>query len=266
MARIIDSAGDTSLLAPAHDGREWTVIVAAAGRGTRLQFDKPKILFPIAGVTILERLIRLFLPFCDRFVLVASPDGAPAIEPVANSLLPGSCRIAIQPEPIGMGDAVACGLREVPTANTVVVWGDQFALRPASLSFGMRLLSGSAHPDAVLPTLLRSDPYIHFARDASGQITEVLQRREGDTLPSRGESDSGVFFFRTAALRQWMSKLPGMPGCAGRLTGEQNFLPVFPLIDQTPGALVTPRIMTEIESVGINSRADAIFLESQNAL
>ena len=42
-----------------------------------------------------------------------------------------------------------------------------------------------------------------------------------------------------------------------------NFLPIFPLIDRDPGALLMPRIMTEAESVGINSREDAAYLESQ---
>ena len=60
MARILDFASGSRLLAAPHNRETWSAVVAAAGRGTRLGFDKPKILFPVAGITILERLIRLF--------------------------------------------------------------------------------------------------------------------------------------------------------------------------------------------------------------
>ena len=50
-------------------------IILAAGRGSRLGFDHPKILFPIAGRTILEWLVDLLKPLCGQFVFVLSPQG-----------------------------------------------------------------------------------------------------------------------------------------------------------------------------------------------
>jgi len=58
---------------------QWTAIIPAAGRGTRLGFDQPKILYPVAGRTILEWLVRLLEPVCARVIVVASPEGAPII-------------------------------------------------------------------------------------------------------------------------------------------------------------------------------------------
>ena len=61
--------------APVIEPARWTAIVPAAGRGSRLGFDKPKILYPVAGRAIVEWLIDFLLPNCARIVFVLSPDG-----------------------------------------------------------------------------------------------------------------------------------------------------------------------------------------------
>jgi bifunctional UDP-N-acetylglucosamine pyrophosphorylase/glucosamine-1-phosphate N-acetyltransferase len=234
----------------------WTALIPAAGRGTRLGFDQPKILFPIAGKTILEWLVDVLRPLCSQFVLVLSPSGREPVEQEALKLLPGRYQLAVQPEPRGMADAIGCGLDSVETPNTMIVWGDQVALRPESLEFAIRVHQGPARPSATCPTLLRDRPYIDFERDASERVTRVLQAREGDSLPSRGESDSGVFLFRTDVLRDMLPRLFASESCIGNKTRELNFLPIFPMIE----GLITVPIMTEAESVGVNSAADAEYL------
>lgn len=250
-------------LHPNADPALWTALIPAAGRGSRLGFHQPKILFPIAGCTILEWLVRLLEPWSARFVLVLSPHGAAPVEAEASRLLPGRCAVAVQPEPLGMADAIRCGLAQVETRHTLIVWGDQVAIHPQSLEFLLRLHQGTAQPAAVCPTLWRDHPYIHFERAESGRVSRILQAREGDPMPARGESDSGVFLFRTAALRLYLPPLLDSPECIGAKTGELNFLPIFPMLDIQPGQLITAPIMTEAESVGVNSPADAAYLEQQ---
>jgi bifunctional UDP-N-acetylglucosamine pyrophosphorylase/glucosamine-1-phosphate N-acetyltransferase len=253
--RVFTRENAPGFLDTAVDPTLWTALIPAAGRGSRLGFDHPKILFPIAGRTILEWLVDLLKPLCSRFVFVLSPQG---FEPVGR-LLPDRCATAVQPEPLGMADAIRCGLEKVETTHTLIVWGDQVAVKPESLEFLMRLHQGPAQPSATCPTLWRDHPYIHFERTESGRISRILQAREGDAMPERGESDSGVFLFRTEALRQSLPRLLDSPECMGAKTHEQNFLPIFPLLEQ----LITAPIMTESESVGVNSPADAAYLEHQ---
>jgi bifunctional UDP-N-acetylglucosamine pyrophosphorylase / glucosamine-1-phosphate N-acetyltransferase len=245
-------------LAPAIDPALWTALIPAAGRGTRLDWHLPKILYPVAGRPILAWLLDLLAPRCSGFVFVIAPGSAiESVEPELNRLIPGRFRIAIQHEPLGMADAIACGLPAVGTPNTLIVWGDQVALQPASLDLSIRLHQGPAAPAATLPTLIRANPYIHFERDHSGRILRVLQAREGDAMPESGESDSGLFLFRTDVLRDSLATLIASPDARGRQTHELNFLPIFPMLDN----IVSARIMTEEESIGVNSRADAEHLE-----
>jgi bifunctional N-acetylglucosamine-1-phosphate-uridyltransferase/glucosamine-1-phosphate-acetyltransferase GlmU-like protein len=231
---------------------DWTAIVPAAGRGSRLGFDKPKILYPVAGRTILEWLVQLLAPFCARLIVVASPEGAPVIAECA----PADCEVVVQAEPLGMADAVASALPRLETRHALIVWGDQAALKPESIAECIRLHE-SAAALATVPVAMRPKPYIHFERDGSGRVVRVLQAREGDAMPDFGESDSGVFFFRSIALRRLLGELERSGGGIGARTGEFNFLPVLALASRLEGSLLTPRIMTEEESIGVNTPEDA---------
>jgi HAD superfamily hydrolase (TIGR01509 family) len=231
---------------------QWTAIIPAAGRGSRLGFDRPKILYPVAGRTILDWLGELLSPFCERLIVVASPDGAPVIA----EQVPEHCEVVVQREPLGMADAIRAALPRLETKQALIVWGDQAALKPESIEQCIRLHE-SAAPLATVPTAMRPNPYIHFERDSSGRVVRVLQAREGDAMPAQGESDSGVFFFRSIALRRLIGELERSGEGVGARTGEFNFLPILPLAARIEGSLLTPRIMSEEESIGVNTPGDA---------
>jgi HAD superfamily hydrolase (TIGR01509 family) len=238
----------------------WTAVVPAAGRGSRLGYHLPKILFPVAGRPILDWLLDFLGPNCSRFVFVVSPDGSTNITAELDRRIPGAFDVVIQEHPTGMGDAVALALPLVRTPHTAVVWGDQAALRPESVQLCMRLHQGPLNADATFPTVLRNDPYIHFERDAQGRIEGLKQKREGDAMPEQGESDTGFFCFRTSALSRNLACLRSDAESSGAVTGEFNFLPVLPLMSRR-GTVLTPRIMSLEETIGVNDTRDATILE-----
>ena len=250
-----------SLAAPAVLRHQWSAVVAAAGKGTRLGYDRPKILFQVAGKSILEWLLDLLLPNCQTIVFVLSSDGRSDIEPELERLAPGRHRIAIQASPTGMGDAVEIGAALVETPNTMVIWGDQVAVRPESVEAILRLHQGPLHPALTVPTVLRQNPYIHFSRDEQDRISGLLQAREGDPMPPHGESDAGLFCFRTTVLIELLKQLRADPQSRGRCTGEFNLLPLIPFAVQNGHSVLTPQVMEMEETVGINSPADAVRIE-----
>jgi bifunctional N-acetylglucosamine-1-phosphate-uridyltransferase/glucosamine-1-phosphate-acetyltransferase GlmU-like protein len=107
--------------------------------------------------------------------------------------------------------------------------------------------------------VVRPNPYIHFERDSEGSVSGLKQAREGDSMPEQGESDTGFFCFRTAALRGLLDRMRGS-SATGQRTGEFNLLPVIPLAARD-GLVLTPHIMSIEETVGINSSADAAAVE-----
>jgi bifunctional UDP-N-acetylglucosamine pyrophosphorylase/glucosamine-1-phosphate N-acetyltransferase len=248
--------------APAVDPSRWTAIVPAAGRGSRLGSDRPKVLYPVAGRPLIEWLLDFLEPNCCRLIFVISPGGVAEVRPELERLIPGRYEIAVQDVPRGMGDAVELALPAVKTRHVVIVWGDQVALRRFSVDACLRLHEGPLHPAITCPTVLRPHPYIHFDRDAEGRISGLRQAREGDIMPEEGESDTGFFCFETQTLRGLLTGLHRQPGQNGRSTGEFNFLPVIPFAAHSGVEILTPALMTLGETVGINSAADAVAAEA----
>jgi bifunctional UDP-N-acetylglucosamine pyrophosphorylase/glucosamine-1-phosphate N-acetyltransferase len=258
----IDWSNWREFAAPAVDPSQWTAVVPAAGRGSRLGSDRPKILYPLADRLLIEWLLDFLEPNCSRLVFVLSPGGSGEVRPELERLIPGRYDIVIQEVPLGMGDAVERALPAVKTRHLVVVWGDQAALRRESVEACLRLHEGRMNASVTCPTVFRSNPYIHFDRDADGRISGLRQAREGDRMPEEGESDTGFFCFETKTLRRLLAGLRDQPGQEGHATGEFNFLPVIPFAARQGLEILSPALMTLAETVGINSAADARAVEA----
>ena len=70
----------------------WTAVIPAAGRGTRLEFSRPKILYPLGGRPILDWLLDFLVPNCASLVFVLSPEGAGEVTAALEQRIPGAVR------------------------------------------------------------------------------------------------------------------------------------------------------------------------------
>jgi bifunctional UDP-N-acetylglucosamine pyrophosphorylase/glucosamine-1-phosphate N-acetyltransferase len=240
-----------------------TLIIPAAGRGSRLESDIPKVLYPVAGRPMLDRLLDLYADVAGRFVLVLSPEFEARVREhcAANTLLSARIDYAIQERPDGMLPAIlaaAPAIAAQPPGSVWITWCDQVAIRPGTIRRLIELTGTGA--DLVLPTVRKPDPYIHFDRGADGRITAVRHRREGDVMPETGESDSGLF---ALSARAWSEHLPcfAVEPAHGAATGERNFLPFIPWMARR-GTVLTLDVEDEVESLGVNTPADARSVEA----
>jgi bifunctional UDP-N-acetylglucosamine pyrophosphorylase/glucosamine-1-phosphate N-acetyltransferase len=237
--------------------RRWTAIVPAAGAGARLGTNTPKVLYPVLGRSLLEWLVDTLKPLCWNIVLVVSPQGWPLVQPELERLMGPRGQAVIQEQPTGMADAVALAMPQVKTEFSLVIWGDQVATHPRTLSAAMTILETSAGIHAVIPTILRDDPYIDLVRDAAGRVVSVYEARESEERRPKGENDCGSFLFRSARLAQVLKETRGNPAYVGAKTKENNFLPLLPLFHDEQGVLAAMRIHDAEETRGINTPADA---------
>lgn len=240
------------------------LIVPAAGMGTRLGAALPKLLVPVGGVPMIDRVLALYRGVVDHALVVVSPG---ARERVAAHLSGGAFGLTtecvVQERPTGMLDAIMLGedsaARRAPS-HVWITWCDQVAVEPRTV---MRLVSFTGLHDTVslvMPTVCAAHPYIHLERDGSGRIVRVLHRREGDAMPPDGESDMGLFALSAAA---YLERLPEYarevdPGFG---TGERNFLPFIPWM-AARGEVVTFPAHDVMEAVGINTPADLKTIEA----
>jgi bifunctional UDP-N-acetylglucosamine pyrophosphorylase/glucosamine-1-phosphate N-acetyltransferase len=229
--------------------------------GTRLGSPVPKLLHPVSGRPMLDYLFELYGDVVERFVLVIHPSFETPVREFCNdrSIEPD---IVFQPSPSGMLPAILLPRNQVSAHqpdSVWVTWCDQVGIHPRTVE---RLAQTSeSRPQAALtfPTAWKPGPYIHFVRDEQGAIIDVLQKREGDAMPSSGESDSGLFCLSRVAYLELLLEFTGA-ALPGARTGESNFLPFIPWVAKRDVVRTFP-VEHELESVGINTLDDVKTLE-----
>jgi bifunctional UDP-N-acetylglucosamine pyrophosphorylase/glucosamine-1-phosphate N-acetyltransferase len=228
-------------------------VIPAAGRGTRLGGDGPKILTPLTGTqTIWDILHAKLAPLVDHIHLVLSPDGAAAFP-----ALPANVSHSIQPAPTGMGDAIFQGFDVWSRYDAIlIVWGDQVFVSAGTLTRTIAALKASRH-QAALPVTRMTAPYVEYVFD-SERLVQVLQSREGDATTPNGFSDVGTFLLGTGGLQSaWRDYRATAP--RGSQTGEINFLPFLPFLSRRGWHIQPLEVGDATEARGINTPDDLDF-------
>lgn len=239
----------------------WTAVIPAAGIGSRLGFDHPKILYPVLGRPIINWLIDSISPIVKNFVFILSPTGVSEVEPLLNECIPGRYEIVIQKEPTGMADAILLAENFVKTLNAIVVWGDQVTIKTKTIQACANAHQKRKKAILTIPTILRNNPYIDIVRNKNGNILEVLQSREGEIKKKIGENDCGIFFFTAKALFKVLKNAKSETLGVGTITSEFNLLPILPRFELGKDSVFTIRINDISETYGINTKEDALLIE-----
>jgi bifunctional UDP-N-acetylglucosamine pyrophosphorylase/glucosamine-1-phosphate N-acetyltransferase len=235
-------------------------VVPAAGRGSRLGLDRPKIFAPISDTdTIWSVMRRKLLAVADHINLVASPESEPAFRAVLRDDLElGLVSISIQSTPIGMGDAIFQGFPVWSKAHiALIIWGDQVFVSPETLAQSLAL-HGMAPNTVILPVAALPAPYVEYVFTPDGNLSSVRQSREGDQCSSGGYNDVGTFIVSVSGLAPlWREYLAQMD--KGSITGEVNFLPFLPFLVRHGWQVRRCEIADAREARGVNVPDDLAF-------
>jgi bifunctional UDP-N-acetylglucosamine pyrophosphorylase/glucosamine-1-phosphate N-acetyltransferase/UDP-N-acetylglucosamine pyrophosphorylase len=179
-------------------------IVLAAGKGTRMRSELPKVLVPLAGRPMIHYVVdALHAAGVERLVVVV---GYRAELVQAELKCEPGVEFALQQDQLGTGHAVmmcreALARHEGPV---MVVTGDSPMLQPASVR---TLLAefGSQNAACILGTVRKDDPtgYGRIVRDAAGNFAAIVEEKEAtpDQKAIR-EINVSTYVFDAADL-QW---------------------------------------------------------------
>lgn len=241
-------------------------VVPAAGRGSRLGADTPKVLAPLGNDrTVLSVLCRKLLAVADHINLIVSPAGCrPISAAVARDCLTDRVTLSVQPRPIGMGDAIFRGYPVWSRAHTIlIVWGDQVFVSMDTLRQACALHRGDKRT-LVIPVVAMREPYVEYLFDNADRLIAVKQSREGDRCAPRGYGDIGTFALSVAGLRgSWRRYLNRAE--VGGATREINFLPFLPWLSAHRWTVRRFTVRDEREARGINTAQDLAFFQSELA-
>jgi bifunctional UDP-N-acetylglucosamine pyrophosphorylase/glucosamine-1-phosphate N-acetyltransferase len=231
-------------------------VVLAAGKGTRMRSDLPKVLHRLAGKPMLAHVLDgLAALEPDRTVVVAAPN----MPGVAVAAQPHP--VAIQTEQRGTGHAVAAAREALGpiTADTVlVVYGDTPLLRPDTLR---SLVAARRAYDAAVAVLgMRpADPgaYGRLVVDADGTLSAIVEA--ADATPEElqiGLCNSGVMAIAGTYLWSLIDSIAPNP-----LKGEYYLTDIVALA-RAQGLSVRAVEAEAGELAGVNSRTDLAAAEA----
>ena len=228
------------------------VVVLAAGKGTRMKSQLPKVLHRIAGLTIIERVLRTAAALQPASITMVVGHGAAEVK---QSLVKRTrLQFVTQEQQLGTGHALlqARGLLEGKSGTVVLLSGDVPLLSVHSLK---NLLATHAEASAaatvITAILARPFGYGRIVR-AAGRISKIVEER--DTTAAQKaitEINSGIYAFDLVPLFAALDSI----GTANK-QGEYYLPDLVAIYRKQKRAVATWTIQNADEIRGINSRTE----------
>lgn len=180
------------------------VVILAAGKGTRMKSDLPKVLHPLAGKPLLQHVIdtvQCMNP--ERLHVVYGHQG----DKLKENIVTANLNWVHQSEQLGTGHAVAQALEHIPDgAHVLILYGDVPLITRESLVGFLE----TAHSGFGLMTVNLEDStgYGRIVRDENGNITAIVEQKDAsiDQLKIK-EVNTGIMALPVDFLKQWLPQL-----------------------------------------------------------
>jgi len=233
--------------------RSTSVVILAAGQGTRMKSALPKVLHELCGRTLLDWVLDQALALDPKRIVVVVGHGADQVR-ASVERGPAASRVSfvVQAEQNGTGHALQVAAPELGTdpGTVVVLYGDMPVLRPTSL--GVLLETAQEHGDeaTAIFTAISDDPrgFGRILRDEEGEFVAV--REEKDCSPEERaipEVNTGVYAFPGKLLLECLPQLS-----AENAQGEY-YLTDVPVMLAAAGKPVETVLLEDLdETIGVN--------------
>jgi len=184
---------DRQAASPPH-ARRLAVVILAAGLGTRMRSDTPKVLHEVCGRPMLAYVLDAArAPAPDRIVVVTGAD-----HDAVAALLPEGCERGVQHERRGSGDALRVGMQSLEDfdGDVLVLVGDgplRAELLALSASLGVRdktFFAGSFPPSKMADVYAGADLFLFASLTDTQGLVLVEAKAAG--LPAVAVGALGV--------------------------------------------------------------------------
>ena len=179
-------------------------VILAAGKGTRMRSDLPKVLHEIEGRPMVSYVIDVIKPLCGENVLVVVGYQADRAIKSLTSERGEDVKFVIQEEQLGTGHAVMQCEEALDGFNgtVIVLNGDVPGLRRETIESFMAEHASAGAAATVLSAKLE-DPtgYGRIVRDEHGNLAAIVEEKDADDMTrSIREINTGLFCFDKAKL------------------------------------------------------------------
>jgi bifunctional UDP-N-acetylglucosamine pyrophosphorylase/glucosamine-1-phosphate N-acetyltransferase len=234
-----------------------TVLVMAAGEGTRMRSSMPKMLHPVCGRAMVAwPVLAAREAGADRVVAIVSPGRD------LSAGLPAEVETVEQPQADGTGGAIRAALALIEASETVLVLSGDVPLISTETIAGLLEAHAESAAAATMLTIELDDPgaYGRVVRAPSGEVERVVEAKAAgdadvDQLSIR-EINAGTYVFDAAPLA---SALAGLSN--DNAQGEYYLPDVFPALHEA-GHSVAAHLTADLAvTMGVNNRVDLAAVE-----
>lgn len=232
-----------------------TVVILAAGKGTRMRSQLPKVLQPLAGRPLLGHVIETAKKIqADNIITIFGHGGAL----VQHAFSHENIQWVEQKEQLGTGHAVQVTLPVLPQEGvSLILSGDVPCVQESTLQ-SLVDVSRQTGIGIVTLTLADSTGYGRIVRQ-DGKIQAIVEHKDASEAQRQiKEINTGIYCVSNAKLHKWLPKLSN-----DNAQGEYYLTDIvaMALADGLEIASIQPQLAFEVE--GINDRIQLAALERE---
>lgn len=229
------------------------IVILAAGKGTRMHSDTPKVLHEIGAMSILGHVITCAKTLKPNKIIVVYGFGG---ETVKDTFLGENIIWVKQAEQLGTGHAVQQAVAYLDDdANTLILLGDVPLVDTLDCQ---KLLSQASDKLAIL-SFNKADPtgYGRMIRDPHGQIRAIVEHKDATALQQKIiEVNTGIMAMPNQYLVKWLAQLTN-----DNVQGEYYLTDIVEFAVQQGVSVVAEITEDEWSVTGINAKTDLAKIE-----
>ncbi len=230
------------------------VVILAAGKGTRMHSDVPKVMHPLAGSPLVQHVITTARALKPQAMRVVYGHGG---ELLPTSLGAPDVTWVLQAEQKGTGHAMKQAMPAIAAESIVLVlYGDVPLIRADTLRPLLRAANDGA---LALLTVQLNDPtgYGRIVRNSHGAVTAIVEQKDASPEQLRiRESNTGILAVGATRLAGWLARLKN-----DNVQKEYYLTDVIAMAAAEGVTIATTHPRAEWEVMGVNSKAQLAELE-----
>ncbi|TCP43011.1 bifunctional UDP-N-acetylglucosamine diphosphorylase/glucosamine-1-phosphate N-acetyltransferase GlmU [Rhodovulum marinum] len=232
------------------------LIILAAGQGTRMRSDRPKVLHEVAGAPLIAHAMAAGAAVEPARTVIVAGHGAEAVQAAALDLDP-DVTVAVQPEQLGTAHAVAQARAALDgfEGDAIVLYGDTPFIRPETLA---AMAEARARHAVVVLGFEPAEPGRYGRLVMAGDELDRIVEYKDASAAERAIAlcNSGVIAADASLLFELIAEV-GNDNAAG-----EYYLTDIVALARARGLSAGVVTCDEAETLGVNSRADLAAAEA----
>ncbi|MGR8941474.1 MAG: bifunctional UDP-N-acetylglucosamine diphosphorylase/glucosamine-1-phosphate N-acetyltransferase GlmU [Gammaproteobacteria bacterium] len=231
-----------------------TTIILAAGKGTRMRSELPKVLHRIAGKPLLRHVYDMSRSLENGRAVIVYGHGA---ERVLETLKNIDAVWVEQKQQLGTGHAVQQAVGHIDDSDVaLILYGDVPLLKRATVQ---HMLANVGPASLALLTVTLDNPkgYGRIVRNTDGLVARIVEEKDATDEDKRvHEVKTGIMAVQGMQLKKWLARLQNT-----NAQGEYYLTDVIEMAVADGVAIATSQPASEDEVLGVNDRKQLSHLE-----